>query len=176
MANVFIIGNTNCTKDSLEYNLAKEIGAKVSKCVNNILTGGFKGVAEGVYEGAKAANENCGRISILCKEIRLPHNNLHTMYLDVASYFDYIKLSINNSDLFVFLPGNFSILSFLSVCLNLQELNLFDKPKPIICVGEQLREVIEMLAFFNEDVIEIYKNIIMVSSAEEVVEAIRENI
>ena len=168
MARIFIAGNNKCLPDSEEYQVAELLGKKLASLGFVIVSSARKGISEAVFSGAIAKNENSVRIAIDCAEINLPRNSKYTREIIADNYFDMKMRNCVNSDAFIFLTGSFSVLSNLAIILQLKELDLIGN-KPVICVGEQLDNVLSVFAFYNEDAIEIFKKIIRVENIDEAI-------
>ena len=168
MARIFIEGNNCCLNDSKEYKEAEYLGKKLAEKGYVIVSSARKGIAEAVFKGAMEEVEDSIRVAIDCPEINLPRNTKYTKEIIADNFFDMKMKNCINSDAFIFLTGSFSVLSNLSIILQLKELQLMGN-KPLICVGEQLEEVINVFGFYNEDVLDISDNIIYAKTIDDAI-------
>lgn len=163
---VFVEGNHKCPPGSFEYDNAEMIGYELAKNGFTVVSSAGKGVSEAVFSGAIRSNNDSKRIAIDCSEVNLERNSKFTDVIIADNYFDMKMRNCINSDAFIFLPGSFEVLSNLSIILQLKQLSLMGK-KPVICVGEQLEEVLNIYGFYNEEVIDAFSEVILANNAEE---------
>ena len=166
MARIYIDGNHNCPQGSKEYQDAESLGKKLAELGFTIVSSARIGVSEAIFKGAIAGNDNSIRIAIDCAEINLPRNKNYTKEIIADNYFDMKMRNCINSDAFIFLAGSFAVLSNLAIILQLKELELMGG-KPVICVGEQLDELLNILSFYNEDLLEAVNKVIRVENVDE---------
>ena len=165
MARIFIEGDHKCQPDSKEYQDAEALGKRLAELGFTIVSSAHKGTSEAVFKGAIAGSDDSNRVAINCAEINLPRNNNSTKEIIADNYFDMKMRNCINSDAFIFLQGGFAVLSNLAIILQLKELELMGG-KPVICVGEQLDEVLNVFGFYNEEVLDAFEKVIIVSNAE----------
>ena len=167
MARVFVMGDSTCSPESVDYIFGYEFGKLLAKKGFTVLSSARKGISEAVFRGASSVDTKSVRIAVDCVEINLPRNNCFSKEIIADNYFDMKMKSCINSDAFVFFSGGFDVLSDLSILLNLKQLELMGN-KPIICIGEQLQGVLDSLFFYNEDALEssITKVVIVDTIAE----------
>jgi predicted Rossmann-fold nucleotide-binding protein len=166
MLRVFVEGDHRVVPESAEYDSAEKIGYELAKKEFVLVSSAGKGVSEAVFSGAIRWNENSKRIAIDCDEINLPRNSKFTDIVVASNYFDMKMKNCINSDGFIFFSGGFEVLSNLSIILQLKQLELMGK-KPVICIGEQLDNVLSTHSFYNEDVMDNIEEVIFVPTAEE---------
>ena len=171
MPRIFIEGNNKCLPNSKEYKDAELLGKKLSALGYTIVSSARKGISEAAFKGAEEENDDSIRVAIDCVEINLPRNNKYTKEIIADNYFDMKMKNCISSDAFIFLPGSFSVLCNLAIILQLKDLELMGN-KPVICVGEQLKDILELFSFYNEDVLEIYDKLFFVENVSEAVETL----
>jgi len=162
MARIFIEGSPKCLPESEAYQQAEEIGKKLASRGFAIVSSARKGVSEAVFIGATAANENSTRIAVDCAEINLPRNNKFSKEIIADNYFDMKMRNCINSDAFIFFSGDFAVLSNLSIILQLKQLELMGS-KPIVCIGEEMLEVLNTLSFYSEETLDIFSSEVYVA-------------
>jgi len=170
MARVFIEGAQRCLPDSEEYKIAEALGSKLAEHNFTLVSSARKGVSEAVFCGAERTDPKSIRIAVDCAEINLPRNNKFTKEIIADNYFDMKMRNCINSDAFIFLPGDFAVLSDLSIILQLKQLDLMGN-KPVLCIGEQMHEVLNTLSFYNEETLEIYVS--AVTQCQDIDEALK---
>jgi predicted Rossmann-fold nucleotide-binding protein len=168
MARIYIEGNHKCQPDSKEYQIAEQLGTKLARVGFSVVSSARKGISEAVFKGAILGSDDSVRIAIDCAEINLPRNSKYTKEIIADNYFDMKMRNCINSDAFIFLPGSFAVLSNLAIILQLKELELMGN-KPVICVGEQLEEVLSVFGFYNEQVVDAFDRVIHVDNIDEAV-------
>lgn len=173
MARIYVEGNHQCLPNSPEYQTAEILGKKLSSLGFTIVSSARKGISEAVFKGAIEGNDDSVRVAIDCAEINLPRNSKYTKEIIADNYFDMKMRNCINSDAFIFLPGSFAVLSNLAIILQLKELELMGN-KPVICVGEQLDEVLNIFGFYNEEVIEAFERVALVNNIDEAIEKLKE--
>jgi len=157
MARIFIEGSPSCLPNTEAYKLAEELGRKLASRGFAIVSSARKGVSEAAFIGAISANEHSTRIAVDCAEINLPRNNKFTKEIIADNYFDMKMRNCINSDAFIFFSGDFAVLSNLSIILQLKQLELMGN-KPLICIGEEMLEVLNTLSFYSEETLEIFSS------------------
>ncbi|MCL2039590.1 MAG: hypothetical protein FWG85_04075 [Bacteroidetes bacterium] len=175
MPRVFIEGNHNSQSDSKEYKDAELLGKKLVALGYTVVSSARKGISEAVFKGAEKENSNSIRVAIDCAEINLPRNNKFSKEIIADNYFDMKMKNCINSDAFIFLPGSFSVLCNLAIVLQLKKLELMGN-KPLICVGEQLENILELFSFYNEDVLDIFDKLFFVDDVDGAVNVLIKNL
>lgn len=115
---VTVFGSARFKADHVFYQLARQMGAELSKMGFVIMTGGGPGIMEAANRGAKDVNGS----SIGCN-IKLPKEQHHNPYLDkfvtIDHFFVRKVLLLKYSYAFVVLPGGFGTLDELFETLTL---------------------------------------------------------
>jgi predicted Rossmann-fold nucleotide-binding protein len=173
MAKIFIEGNHNCLPGSKEYKTAEELGYELTSRGYAVVSSARKGISEAVFCGAIRGDDNSKRIAIDCAEIDLPRNTKFNKEVIADNFFDMKMRNCTNSDAFIFLPGSFNVLANMGIVLQLKQFELMGN-KPMICMGEQLSEALQVFGFYNEDVLDGFKNVIMVSTPIEAVQKLND--
>ena len=130
---VTVFGSARVAEGDRDYELARRVGAEMSRLGFTIMTGGGPGVMEAANRGA---HEIGGR-SIGCN-IRLPHEQHANPYVDVSVEFSYFfvrkVMLVKYSYAFVVLPGGFGTVDELFEALTLiqtAKINSF----PVVLMG-----------------------------------------
>ena len=115
---VTVFGSARVREGDSEYELAREVGAAMSRLGFSVMTGGGPGVMEATNRGAKEA----GGHSIGCN-IVLPHEQAANPYVDVSVEFSYFfvrkVMLVKYSYAFVVMPGGFGTVDELFEALTL---------------------------------------------------------
>lgn len=175
MPRIFIEGNNKLPHDSKEYKEAELLGKQLSALGYIIVSSSRKGISEAVFKGAVEENNNSIRVAIDCVEINLPRNNKYSKEIIADNFFDMKMKNCINSDAFIFLPGSFSVLCNLAIILQLKELELMGN-KPLICVGESIKNTLKQFSFYNENVLERFNKLFFVKDVNEAVKVLTESL
>ena len=115
---VTVFGSARVGEGDSEYELAREVGAALSRIGFTVMTGGGPGVMEAANRGAKEA----GGHSVGCN-IELPHEQMPNPYLDISVDFSYFfvrkMMLVKYSYAFVVMPGGFGTVDELFEALTL---------------------------------------------------------
>jgi uncharacterized protein (TIGR00730 family) len=130
---VTVFGSARTPEDHPNYQLAREIGARLTKHGYGIITGGGPGVMEAANRGAYEMNGvSIGlNIDLPFEQEKNPYANLP---LDFRYFFVRKVMFIKYSMAFICLPGGFGTLDELFEALTLIQTRKI-KPFPIIMVG-----------------------------------------
>ena len=131
---VTVFGSARFKEDSIHYQQARELSARISQLGFTIMTGGGPGIMEAANRGAK----DTGGVSVGCN-IVLPHEQKENPYLDRFFNFKYFfvrkTLLIKYSYGFVIFPGGFGTLDELFEALTLIQTAKVEK-FPVVIFGE----------------------------------------
>ncbi|MDR0926739.1 MAG: LOG family protein [Ignavibacteria bacterium] len=174
MAKIFIEGNESCAVDGEDWKNAELLGFELSKRGHTIVSSARKGIAEAAFVGAIRGNDNSTRIAIDCSEINLPRTTKFTKEIIADNFFDMKMKNCINSDAFIFMPGGFAVLSNLSIILQLKQLELMGN-KPVVCVGDQLEEGLNIFGFYNEEVVDSFLNIHFIDTINEAIDIVEKH-
>lgn len=115
---VTVFGSARVREGDPYYEMAREVGAAMSRLGFSVMTGGGPGVMEAANRGAKEA----GGHSIGCN-IVLPHEQSANPYVDVSVEFSYFfvrkVMLVKYSYAFIVLPGGFGTVDELFEALTL---------------------------------------------------------
>ena len=115
---VTVFGSARVREGESEYELARDVGAALSRIGFTVMTGGGPGVMEAANRGAKEA----GGHSVGCN-IELPHEQAPNPYLDISIDFSYFfvrkVMLVKYSYAFVVMPGGFGTVDELFEALTL---------------------------------------------------------
>ncbi|MGI8330764.1 TIGR00730 family Rossman fold protein [Actinomadura scrupuli] len=132
---VSVFGSARTKPGSAEYELAVEIGAKLTDAGYAVITGGGPGIMEA---GNKGADEN-GGVSVGLG-IELPFEQSMNAYIDIGLEFRYFfvrkTMFVKYSQAFVVLPGGFGTLDELFEAITLVQTKKITQ-FPIVLVGTE---------------------------------------
>jgi hypothetical protein len=132
---VSVFGSARTKPGSAEYELAVEIGAKLSDAGYAVITGGGPGIMEA---GNKGADEN-GGVSVGLG-IELPFEQSMNDHIDIGLEFRYFfvrkTMFVKYSQAFVVLPGGFGTLDELFEAITLVQTKKITQ-FPIVLVGTE---------------------------------------
>jgi uncharacterized protein (TIGR00730 family) len=115
---VTVFGSARLREGDIEYELARQMGAAVSRLGFTVMTGGGPGIMEAANRGAREA----GGQSIGCN-IQLPEEQFPNDYLDISVDFQYFfvrkMMMVKYSYAFVVMPGGFGTVDELFEALTL---------------------------------------------------------
>lgn len=142
---VTVFGSARFKEDHPYYNLARDMGRRLSEIGFTVMTGGGPGIMEAANRGARDA----GGLSVGCNII-LPHEQKPNPYLDRWLEFHYFfvrkVMLIKYSYSFVVLPGGFGTMDEL-----FESLTLIQTRKminfPVVIMGKEYYE--PMIEFLN---------------------------
>lgn len=135
---VTVFGSARFKEDSIHYQQARELSARISQLGFTIMTGGGPGIMEAANRGAK----DTGGVSVGCN-IVLPHEQKENPYLDIFFNFKYFfvrkTLLIKYSYGFVIFPGGFGTMDELFEALTLIQTAKVEK-FPVVIFGTEFHE------------------------------------
>ncbi len=115
---VTVFGSARMREGDVEYELARQMGAAISRLGLTVMTGGGPGIMEAANRGAREA----GGQSIGCN-IQLPEEQFPNDYLDISIDFKYFfvrkMMMVKYSYAFVVMPGGFGTVDELFEALTL---------------------------------------------------------
>ncbi|QCX52975.1 TIGR00730 family Rossman fold protein [Elizabethkingia sp. JS20170427COW] len=133
---VSIFGSARLTEDHPYYQMAMEIGKKITNLGFGVITGGGPGIMEAGNRGAFGSGKSIGM------NIELPHEQHFNPYIDKHYNMDYDYFFVRKvmfvkySQGFVVMPGGFGTLDELSEALTLIQTNKIAR-FPIVLVGSE---------------------------------------
>ncbi|MGI8669945.1 MAG: LOG family protein [Aridibacter sp.] len=150
---VTIFGGSKCVEDSLEYNQAKEVGAKLAEAGYTICTGGYLGVMEAASRGAR---ENGGRVlGIVMNQFKSEPNRFLTDKVATDHFYDRLQNLIMRSVGFIAIRGGMGTVTEISLVWNKLQTGVIDK-RPLVLLGDCWKNVVECwqenLVVSDEDV------------------------
>lgn len=132
---VTVFGSARVGEGDAEYELAREVGAALSRIGFTVMTGGGPGVMEAANRGAKEA----GGHSVGCN-IELPHEQMPNPYLDISVDFSYFfvrkMMLVKYSYAFVVMPGGFGTVDELFEALTLIQTGKV-QDFPVVLMGRE---------------------------------------
>lgn len=177
---VSIFGSARTKPDTIYYNMAREIAAKLSKAGYGIITGGGPGIMEA---GNRGAHDEGGKSVGL--NINLPFEQSSNPYIDADKNIDFKfffvrkVMFVRYAQGFIVLPGGFGTLDELFEALTLVQTKKTAR-FPVILVGSEYWK--GLIEWIKNVMLEKEKNISpedmylfkLVDTADEAVEAIIE--
>ncbi len=150
---VTIFGGSKCGENSLEYQQALEVGAKLAKAGYTICTGGYLGVMEAASRGAR---ENGGRVlGIVMNQFKSEPNRFLTDKVATDHFYDRLQNLITRSVGFIAIRGGMGTVTEISLVWNKLQTGVIDK-RPLVLLGDCWKNVVECwqenLVVSNEDV------------------------
>lgn len=132
---VTVFGSARVTEEDTEYQLARDVGAAMSRLGLSVMTGGGPGIMEAANRGARES----GGQSIGCN-IELPHEQKPNDYLDICIDFRYFfvrkLMMVKYSYAFIVMPGGFGTVDELFEALTLiQTAKISDFP--VVLMGNE---------------------------------------
>ncbi|TAK16301.1 MAG: TIGR00730 family Rossman fold protein [Acidobacteria bacterium] len=146
---VTIFGSARFTESHPYYELAREVGRRVSRLGFTVMTGGGPGLMEAANRGAR----DVGGTSVGCN-IELPHEQSPNPYLDrwVSCHYFFVRKVIlfKYSYAFVALPGGIGTLDELFEALTLIQTGKI-RSFPVVLIGtEYWRSLVTLLRDLKE--------------------------
>ncbi len=150
---VTIFGGSKCGENSLEYQQALEVGAKLAKAGYTICTGGYLGVMEAASRGAR---ENGGRVlGIVMNQFKSEPNRFLTDKVATDHFYDRLQNLIVRSVGFIAIRGGMGTVTEISLVWNKLQTGVIDK-RPLVLLGDCWKNVVvcwqENLVVSDEDV------------------------
>jgi uncharacterized protein (TIGR00730 family) len=146
---VTVFGSARFSEDHRYYELARDVGRRLSEIGFTVMTGGGPGIMEAANRGAKDA----GGYSIGCNII-LPHEQKPNPYLDIWLEFRYFfvrkVMLVKYSYAFVVLPGGVGTMDELFEAVTLIQTRKI-KGFPIVLMGREYYE--PLIGFLKQMVI-----------------------
>ncbi len=137
---VTIFGGSKCKEDSLEYQQAQEVGARLAKAGYTICTGGYLGVMEAASRGAR---ENGGRVlGIVMNQFKSEPNRFLTDKVATDHFYDRLQNLITRSVGFIAIRGGMGTVTEVSLVWNKLQTGVIDK-RPLVLVGDCWKKVVE---------------------------------
>lgn len=137
---VTIFGGSRCREGSPEYELAKEIGARLAEAGFTICTGGYLGVMEAASRGAR---EKGGRVlGIVMNQFKAEPNRFLTDKVATQHFYERLQNLITRSVGFIALKGGMGTITEVSLVWNKLMTGVID-PRPLVLLGDCWQPVVE---------------------------------
>lgn len=172
MAVVTIFGSRAADAESLAYQDALLAGKLLGEAGFDIATGGYGGIMEAAFIGAKDYNVRKIGITTAFYTDRFP-NKYMTEGIVAKTYIDRLNELLNVGDAYIVFPGDSGTLLEMSAVWALKEKSVIGD-KPLICIGDQWSEVVQTMGFYSERLIDNMDKISHVDCARDAVEMILE--
>ena len=168
---VTIFGGSRCGENSIEYNQAREVGARLAEAGFTICTGGYLGVMEAASRGAR---ERGGRVlGIVMNQFKAEPNRYLTDKVASSHFYDRLQHLITRSVGFIAIRGGMGTVTEISLVWNKLQTGVLE-PRPLVLLGECWKPVVqcwqENLVVSDEDV----KYLDFANTAEQAVNVIIE--
>ncbi len=137
---VTIFGGSKCKEDSLEYQQAKEVGAKLAEAGFTICTGGYLGVMEAASRGAR---EKGGRVlGIVLNQFKSEPNRFLTDKVATDHFYDRLQNLIQRSAGFIAIRGGMGTVTEISLVWNKLQTGVIDN-RPLVLLGDCWKNVVK---------------------------------
>ncbi len=135
---IAVYGSSGITQDSEGAQQAYRLGALLAQAGYQVITGGYMGVMEACSRGAQEAGGTT--IGVLCRDFsdRVPNPYL-TEHVWTEDLPERITTLMKMADAYIVLDGSIGTLAELLLAWNLK---VMGGTKPIIVVGERLRNMV----------------------------------
>lgn len=168
---ITVFGSGTVDENSEEFKMAEKFGEEVARNGWEVYSGGYYGIMLAVSRGVTT---NGGKSTgIIWRNYERQPNKYLTSIIVAEDYFERLKMLIESADVYVIFPGGSGTLMELATVWALSERNLLTR-KLIITIGEQWRELIQLVSFYNEISYESGLTINNVSDAFEAIKLIKE--
>ncbi|HYF02680.1 MAG TPA: LOG family protein [Patescibacteria group bacterium] len=167
---VSVLGSSRCEADSFEYSMAERAGELLARAGMGVITGGYGGVMEAALKGAAQCDGKCIGVTTAFYK-NLEKNKFVQREVRTNSYNDYLMQIIDLSDAFIVLPGSVGTLFEFSAIWALMDVKAI-KQKPAVCVGEQWKEIAQLMAFYSQEAQQSVGMFTFVESPQEAVDAV----
>ncbi|HXG85655.1 MAG TPA: LOG family protein [Pyrinomonadaceae bacterium] len=137
---VTIFGGSRCTRDSAEYEQAKEVGGRLAEAGFTICTGGYLGVMEAASLGAR---EKGGRVfGIVMNQFKSEPNRYLTDKVATNHFYERLQNLIERSVGFVALRGGMGTVTEISLVWNKLQTGVIQK-RPLVLLGDCWKPVVK---------------------------------
>lgn len=140
---VVVFGASRCRPGDEQWAQAETLGRLIATSGWQVVTGGYGGAMEAASEGAVKAGG--GATGVLCKAFRSAGNPHLTEQVISEDLYERLRLLIETGDAYLVMPGSTGTLVELAMVWEMMNKN-FGPPRPLICVGDFWRPVVELLA------------------------------
>jgi uncharacterized protein (TIGR00725 family) len=149
---IAVFGSSHCMPDSFEYNIALDLGKILAENGYDLATGGYSGTMEAVLKAG--TNFNVSRIGVTTKEYsEIKPNEFIQIEYSTETYLSRLSKIVEVADAFVVLNGDLGTLLEFTAVWTLKSKRLIDN-KPLIVVGEVWTEILQILGFYSEVILE----------------------
>ena len=137
---VTIFGGSKCSKSSLEYREAMDLGARLAEAGFTICTGGYLGIMEAASRGAR---EKGGRVfGIVLNQFKSEPNRYLTDKVATNHFYERLQNLIVRSVGFVALRGGMGTVTEISLVWNKLQTGVIGR-RPLVLIGECWKPVVE---------------------------------
>ncbi len=166
---ITVFGSGTAEENTAEFKMAEKFGEIAAQNGWEIFNGGYYGVMLAVSQGV--AHFGGKTTGIIWKGYHRSPNNYLSAVIECDDYLERLDKLVESSDIYVIFPGGSGTLMELATVWALSERNLLTR-KLIITIGEQWRELIQLVSFYNEHSFESGLTINNVLTAEEAIDLI----
>lgn len=137
---VTIFGGSKCREKSVEYQQAKEVGARLAEAGFTICTGGYLGVMEAASRGAR---EKGGRVlGIVMNQFKSEPNRFLTDKVATDHFYDRLQNLIQRSVGFIAIRGGMGTVTEISLVWNKLQTGVLEQ-RPLVLLGDCWKNVVE---------------------------------
>lgn len=161
---VTVFGSGNVAQLSPAYKTAFELGQVIANAGWALCNGGYGGTMEAAAQGAKKAGGHT--IGVTCKLFRRGGPNQYIQQeVPTFDLLQRLNTLVRLGDAYVVLPGGTGTMLELALVWELFNKGLIRAERPIICVGDHWRPLVEPIALEQPDALELHfaPNILTVS-------------
>ena len=143
---IAVFGSSGITQDSEAAKQAYHLGRRLAESGLGICNGGYMGVMEAVSRGAADAGGTI--IGVTCSAFsRRSPNPYLTQEIPTSDLLERISTLLRLADAYIVLDGNIGTLAELFLAWNLR---VTGGSKPVLVVGENLRNALQALQSYTE--------------------------
>jgi uncharacterized protein (TIGR00730 family) len=145
---ISIFGSGKATPKSSVYKIAKKAGYILAKNGFDLVTGGYYGVMEAVFIGAKKLDVR--RIAVTTKFFAdKKSNDFATEIIETETYSERLLKLMEIADAYLVLPGGLGTLLEFSYLYAFKERGIINKP--LICYGKQWKKILNNIGLKKKD-------------------------
>jgi uncharacterized protein (TIGR00725 family) len=168
---ISVFGSALAQPESREFIDAQNFGRIAAIEGWEITCGAYKGIMLATAMGSKS--EGGSVTGIVWNGSLLTPNEFVDEIIKVDEYLEMSSYLIMNSNIYIFFSGGTGTLMELATTWNLLEHNLLER-KLIITIGEEWRELVQLISFYNENSFESGLFIHNVEDSGEAIELIKQ--
>jgi hypothetical protein len=174
MAIITIFGTSDTQPGNMDYDNAENLGKILTTSGFDIATGGYSGIMEAALKGASYSNAKRYGVTTATYPDKLI-NEFVTIEHKTNPYQERLNKLIEIGDGFAVFPGGTGTLLEFATVWALAERDLLGN-KPIVCLGEQWYEIIELMGFYSEKTLEGFNLVKFADSVDDAAGYLTDNL